>query len=90
MGCSLLDRLDANYLRDSVLELPLDSHLEGDAARRAADAGPMETDQDGPVVSHVHKLEIAAVGLDCGTDQVENRLDPFAQRHVVGLGELRI
>ena len=59
---------------DAFAEVALDSHLEGHGAGGAAVAGAVEADLYDAGGGDVYKLDVAAVGLDGGADEVEHVL----------------
>ena len=76
-------RSDADHLGDFrhlLLEMPLDAELQGHGRRWAADAGPMQADLDDAVLGHVHQFEIAAVGLDHGSQVADDAGDAVFER----------
>lgn len=75
---SALDGLDFFDLGDVCLEVSFDPHFERYLTGGATDAGTVESDLDGAFGGEVDELDVAAVGLDRGSDQVDDLLDSFA------------
>jgi hypothetical protein len=71
--------LDAADFGDVGFEVALDADLEGHGAGGAADAGAVEADADDALGGDVDELEVAAVGLDGGADEVEDAGDAFLE-----------
>lgn len=68
----LIDGLDRCDLGDIGLEVPLDALGERHLGGRAPDTGAMEADANGAIAGEVNQFDIAAVGLDGGSDGVED------------------
>lgn len=76
--CASTHRFDPLNLGDVGAKVALDAHFEGDIARRAPDARPMEPDLDGAVGREIDELDVPTVGLDGGADEVDYLLHAFA------------
>ena len=81
-----VDRDDGRDLWDVVLEVALDAFTEGHRSARAADAGAVEADFDRAVVRDFDEFEVAAVGLDGGTDGIEHASDALVEASGEGRG----
>jgi hypothetical protein len=73
----LLDRNDRRDLGDFFAQVSLDAHLKRHCAAGAAVAGAVEADLDNAIILDVYQLDIATVGLDCGTNEVDHALNPI-------------
>lgn len=68
---ALVHRLHSRHLRNMILEVSLDPHLECHLARRAPDAGAVEPNGDDALLAHAYQLDIAPVALHSGSDQLK-------------------
>jgi hypothetical protein len=66
---------DLGYFGDFIAEGFFDAVLEGDGRAGVADASAVEADGDDAGWGDVDEFEIAAVGLDEGTKEVDDELD---------------
>lgn len=85
----LLDDHHPANLGDVLAEIPLDPKVQGDVARWAPDAGPVEADIDRSVGLGFDELNIAAVGLDRRADRFDHSGDAIGEvfgnrRDIVG------
>ena len=67
--------MDAADLGDVLAKVALDAGLESDRRGRATDAGAVHADLDDVVGGERNELDIAAVGLDRGADEIQHFLD---------------
>lgn len=75
-GCVVLvDGFDGCDFGDAFLEGSFDAHAEGHVGGGASDAGAVHSDLDDAGGGHVDELDVAAVGLDGGTDEVDDGAD---------------
>ena len=70
-----IHRLDARDLRNVVLEIAFDTHLEGHLAGGAADAGPVKANSDDTLIVQRNELNVAAVALHSGSNEVNDARD---------------
>lgn len=75
-----IERLDAPYFRDVFLEIALDADFQRNRAGRAPDARAMEPYLDNPVRGDVDQFEIPAVGLDRGSNEIEDAFYAVLER----------
>lgn len=68
----LVDSLEGGNLRDAVLKGAFDARLEGDVGGRAPDAGAVEADANDTGVGDIDELDVTAVGLHGGADEVDD------------------
>jgi hypothetical protein len=67
-------RLDGPHtgdLGDLLLENPLNTIRKRQLRHRTAPAGSLKRNLDHSVITHVHELDVAPVGLQRGTDLIE-------------------
>src|SRR3954467_12607189 len=76
----LLHRHDCRDFRDLFSQVSRDPVLQGHRAARAAMAGAVEADLNDAFAGDVDQLDVAAVGLHRGADQVDHTLHPLADR----------
>src|SRR5688572_19340107 len=76
----LLHRHNCGHFRHAFAEVAFDALVERHAAAGTAVAGAVEADLDLPVGIDVDQLDVAAVSLHGGADQVDHALDPLAHR----------
>src|SRR2546430_7503019 len=74
------DRDDRGDFGDFFAKVALDPHLQGHGAAGTAVTGAVETDLHDAVGGDVHKLDVAAVGLDGRADQVDHALHFLTDR----------
>src|SRR5262249_43459355 len=74
----LSNRNDLRDFRHFLPQVALDAVLEGHRAAGAAVAGAVEADLNNAVIADADKLDIAAIGLDGGADEVDYPLHLFA------------
>ncbi len=82
----LIHSLNTGHLGDMLAEVSLNSHLEGDFERRAPDAGTEEPDLDDSGVGDAYELDVAAVGLDRGADELDHAGDLIVEALGAGFG----
>jgi len=70
-----VDRLDAGDLREAIPQTPFDASLKRHGARWATDAGAVESDPDHAAFRHFDQFEVATIGLDGGTDEIDDLAD---------------
>jgi hypothetical protein len=75
-GCPL-DRLDAHYLRNLLLEHALDTVRESQLRHRASAACSLKRYLDHAIVANLNQLDVTAVRLEGRTDLVEDCLNLF-------------
>ncbi len=86
VGEKSVDGFDAADLGHVLFEVAFDAHLEGDGGRWATDAGTVEADADDLIGGDLDKLDVAAIGLDGGADEVDDLGDALEERGVGGGG----
>lgn len=84
------DRFDALDLRDMLSDISFDAHLEGHLRRRTPYAGTEEADLDNSCFGDADELEVAAVGLNGGADQLDHSGDACFEFAHVRAGQLLI
>src|SRR4029453_1076515 len=81
---------DLGHTRDTVLEDALDAGLEGDGRRRAGDARPDELDgHHAGIGIDAAQEDVAAVGLDGGTNHLDDLGDLVGVYHVTPRAAMR-
>lgn len=68
------------------LEIPLDTDLERDRTGGATDACSVEPDPDNSITRHFNQLQIAAIGLDCRANQIDDLGHTLVQGAVGEIG----
>ncbi len=71
----LVNGFDGGDFGDAFFEGAFDADSEGHVGGGAADAGAVHADADDALVVHVNELDVAAVGLDGGADEVDDGAD---------------
>lgn len=69
---SPLNRFDAHYLGNVLLENALNSIFQSYLRHRATGAGTYEADLNDAVVGYVNQFHVSTVGLQAGTDSIQN------------------
>jgi len=69
-------------------DISFDAHLEGHLRRWTPYAGTEETDLDNSGFGDADELEVAAIGLDGGADQLDDAGDAGLEFSHVGTGQL--
>lgn len=77
---SSIDGLNAADFGNVGFEISLDSGLERDGGGGAADAGAVHADLHEMVGGEADELDVAAVGLDGGADELDDFGDAFGER----------
>ncbi len=74
----------AGDLRQAFTQIAFDAMMQRHCAAGAAMAGTVEADVDGAVTQHIDQFDVTAIGLNRGTNQVDDFLDAFPQFGTAG------